>query len=50
MRDTASQERFWDFMVNVVGSLVGTVVVICGGFVVWRVLKKRYAEAGGVAE
>jgi uncharacterized Tic20 family protein len=50
LRDTASQERFLDFMVNVVGSLVGTVVIICGGFVVWRVLKKRYAKAGGVAE
>lgn len=48
LNSTPSQARFWDFMINVVGSLVGTVVVVCSGFVVWTVLKKRYAKVGSV--
>ena len=50
LKTSASQARFWGFMINIVGSLVGTVVVICGGFVVWVFLKKRYANAEGVAK
>ncbi|MEA2089985.1 MAG: hypothetical protein U9O89_04420 [Thermoproteota archaeon] len=46
LKETALQMRYWDFMVNFVGSIVGTVVVVCGGFVVWFLLKKKYAEAG----
>lgn len=46
LRDSATQARFWDFMINIVGSLVGAVIVVCGGFVVWTVLKKRDARVG----
>jgi len=42
----ATQQRYWDFMVNVVGSIAGTVVVICGSFVVWAVLKRKYEKTG----
>ena len=48
LREAAIQQSYWDFMVNVVGSIVGTVVVICGGFVVWFFLKRRYEKAGSV--
>jgi hypothetical protein len=48
LRETAVQQRYWDFMVYVVGSIVGTVVVVCGGFVVWFLLKRRYEKAGRV--
>jgi len=48
LRGAALQRRYWDFLVNVVGSIMGTVAVIGGSFVVWRLLKKRYGKAGGV--
>lgn len=50
LKSSASQARYLDFMINIVGSLVGAVVVICGGFVVWRILKKRDAKGGSVAK
>ena len=50
LRSTTSQASYWDFVINIVGSLVGAVVVICGGFVAWMALKNRYAKAGGVAK
>lgn len=48
LREAALQQRYWDFMVYVVGSIVGTVVVVCGGFVVWFFLKIRYEKTGRV--
>ena len=48
LREAALQQRYWDFMVYVVGSIFGTVVVVCGGFVVWFFLKIRYEKAGRV--
>jgi len=48
LRETAVQQRYWDFMVYVVGSIVGTVVVVVGGFAVWFFLKRRYEKAGRV--
>jgi hypothetical protein len=44
LRENAMQQGHWDFMVNVVGSIVGAVVVVCGGFVVWFLLKRRYEK------
>lgn len=41
LRVSAAQQLYWDFMVNVVGSIIGSVAVIGGGFVVWAVLKKN---------
>lgn len=46
LKEDAMQERYWDFMVNVVGSIVGAIVVICGGFVLWSFLKGKYGKAG----
>jgi len=44
LRENAMQQGHWDFMVNVVGSIVGAVVVVCGGFVVWFLLKRKYEK------
>jgi len=48
LREAAIQQRYLDFIVNVVGSTVGTAVVICGGFVVWFFLKRMYEKTGSV--
>jgi len=37
-----AQQRYWDFMVNIEGS----VAVVCGGLIVWTVLKKKYEKTG----
>jgi len=49
LRDSASWQRQLDFMVNVVGSTVGTVAVLVGGWLVWRFLKKRHGVAEAAA-
>jgi hypothetical protein len=46
LKAAATQQRYWDFVVNVVGSIVGAVAVICGSFVVWTVLKRKYEKTG----
>jgi hypothetical protein len=48
LTDIAVQESYLGFLV-VVGSAGGAVGVVCGGFAVWFVLKKR-EETGGVAK
>ena len=48
LREVALWQRNWDFMVYVVGSVVGAIVVVCGSFVVWFFLKRRYEKAGRV--
>jgi hypothetical protein len=48
LRGAAIQKHYWDFLVNVVGPIMGTVAVVCGGFVVWVVSKRRYSQAGSV--
>lgn len=44
LRENAMQQGYWDFMVYVVGSVVGAIVVVCGGFVVWFLLKRKYEK------
>lgn len=41
LKETALQQGYLDFMINVVGSAIGAVAVICGGFAIWFLLKKR---------
>lgn len=41
LRLDAERAGFWDFMVNFVGSAVGAVCVVVGGFAVWVFLKRR---------
>jgi hypothetical protein len=46
LKASASQSRTNDFMLNVVGSIAGTIAVLVGSFVVWRFLKKKYGNDG----
>jgi hypothetical protein len=46
LRDDAIQQRSWDFMINVVGSVVGATVVVFAGYIVWFWLKRRFERAG----
>lgn len=45
---TAIREHYLDFMVNVVGSIIGAIGVICVGFIVWSFLKRKYEKAGSM--
>ena len=47
LTETAVKENYWDFSVNVVGSVAGSVAVVCCSFVVWRFFKKRYGGSVG---
>ena len=42
LRGEAEQRRSYDFWVNIVGSAVGTLVVLIAGVVVWLVVKRRH--------
>ena len=42
LRDEALRLGFEDFIVRLVGAVVGVVVVVVGGFVVWRVFSRSY--------
>ena len=46
LRDSAARERYVDFMVNVVGSVAGTVAVMAVGWGLWIYLKRKYGKAG----
>ena len=49
LKSSALQAGFVDFWVNIVGSAVGAVAVLVGGFLVWRFLKgKKSVKAGAV--
>lgn len=44
LRETASEQRYWDFMINIVGSTIGTFAVILFSFILWTLLKKKYSR------
>jgi hypothetical protein len=47
LQASAAQSRTFEFLLYIVGSVVGTFVVIIGSFLVWRLLKRKYANGGG---
>jgi len=49
LKEAATQERHWDFMVNISGSTIGTVAIISVSLAVWFHFEKR-EKAGKVAE
>ena len=49
LKNTAVQQGNWVFWVDIVGSTVGTFVVIFGGVLLWFYLKKQYEKPGGGA-
>ena len=46
--ETAIKEHYLDFFVNLAGSIIGAVGVVCVGFFVWFFLKRKYEKAGSV--
>jgi len=45
LREAAAQQQNQDFLINVVGSIIGTFVVLVAGFAVWFFLNKKYETA-----
>jgi hypothetical protein len=43
-QNAAARANYWGFMINIVGSLLGTVAVLAGSFAVWTWLKKRSSK------
>jgi hypothetical protein len=50
LRVAAEQQGSFNFWVYFVGSVVGTFVVIAAGYIVWRVVKRRYVPIEVEAE
>ena len=50
LRELAFQHGYWDFMLNIVGSLIGAVSVMVAGFAVWAFLRRKYGKSGGTIE
>ena len=46
LQASAAQSRTFDFLVHVVGSILGTVAVVIGSVVVWRFLNRKYGNSG----
>ncbi len=46
LKETAIQQRSQDFMVNVVGSVVGTFAVLGASTATWFFLKRKYQKTG----
>lgn len=46
LQAAATQDRNMDFLLNVVGSVAGTVAVLVGSVVVWVLLKRKYGNNG----
>jgi hypothetical protein len=47
LMEVAVRDRYFDFLINVFGSILGSVWVVCGGFFVWFYLDRRHEKAGG---
>ena len=45
-KETATQQRNQDFLINVVGSIIGTFAVLGVGIAAWIFLKRKYEIAG----
>jgi hypothetical protein len=46
LESSAAQSGTFYFLLNTVGSIVGTVAVLVGSFVFWRFLKQKYGNSG----
>jgi hypothetical protein len=45
LKTTAKQDSQLAFLVNVVGSVVGTILVLVGSIIVWELIKKKYPDS-----
>jgi hypothetical protein len=46
LRETGTQQRSQDFLINVVGSLVGAFAVVGAGIAIWSFLRRKYKTVG----
>ena len=46
LRETGTQQRSQNFLINVIGSLVGAFAVVSAGIAIWSFLKRKYETAG----
>jgi len=46
LKETATQQRNQDFLINVVGSIIGTFAVLGAGIAAWIFLKRKYETVG----
>jgi hypothetical protein len=46
----AVRDRESDFLVNVVGSILGSVGIVCDGFLFWFYLNRKYGKNGSQAQ
>ena len=46
LTEVAFRDRYLDFMLNVGGSILGCVWVVCGGLLVWFYLDRKYGKTG----
>jgi hypothetical protein len=46
LQSSAERSRSFEFLLNVVGSVAGTIAVLVGSFVIWVLLKRRYGTSG----
>jgi hypothetical protein len=46
LRGSAAQQRTYEFLLDVVGSIAGAIAVMVAGFVVWRLLTRRKSRTG----
>jgi hypothetical protein len=46
LKETATQQRNQDFLISVVGSIIGTFAILCAGIAAWIFLKRKYETAG----
>jgi hypothetical protein len=46
LKENAIYEHYMDFLVNVAGSIVGAVSIVCVSLISWFFLKRKYARAG----
>jgi len=46
LKENAIYEHYMDFWVNVAGSIVGAVSIVCVSLISWFFLKRKYARAG----
>lgn len=48
LKEKALGERYRDFIVNSIGSLVGAIAVVLGSFVAWSFLRRKYGKNGEI--
>jgi hypothetical protein len=49
LKENGIRQSNQDFMINIVGSIFGSIAILCGGFAMFFLLKRKYGRIEGVA-